>query len=303
MSVITTSTIEAALRPGIHDWWGLGYKLREGEFSQIFEQLSSSLNYERDQQIYGLGYARVKPEGAPYEYDTMGQGFHYDYIHVPYVNAFVLSHEQQLFNQYQKIAQDGIRELGSSMKQTKEVVHANILNRAFNNSYVYGDGVELCSTAHVLAAGGTYANKPAVDADLSEEMLEQALIDIGKYTNDRGMKRAVMARKLVIPVDLEYEACRILNSDLRVATANNDINAIKSTSAFPEGYMVYHYLTDTDAWFILTDCPKGPRTFQAEAPMIKSDVDFTNDNILYKTREMYSCGVTDVMSVYGSQGA
>ncbi len=303
MSLINRGNIVSALRPGIHTWFGLGYSRYEDEYKQIFDIESSNMNYEKDVNVYGFGMAAVKPEGTAVQYDTMAEGFSYNYIHVPYALGFSITHEAMQDNLYMKLAKQNTTELGRSLKEAKETVGANILNRAFSNSYVFADGIELCSTANVLSGGGTYSNKLAVDADLSEAALEQALIDIGGLVNDRSMKSKIMAKKLIIARKNEFEVQRILKTQLRVGTADNDINVIKEGSYLPEGYVINHYLTDDDAWFIKTDCSNGLLHFVREALKIDSDVEFNTDNILVKAYERYSFGCTDKRGIYGSAGA
>ncbi len=303
MSLINRGNIVSALRPGIHTWFGLGYSRYEDEYKDIFDIESSSMNYEKDVNVYGLGMAAVKPEGTAVMYDTMAEGFSYNYVHVPYALGFSITHEAMMDNLYMKLAKQNTVELGKSLKEAKETVGANILNRAFNSSYVYADAVELCSVSKVLSGGGTYANKLAVDADISEASLEQAIIDIGGFVNDRSMKSKIMARKLIIARQNEFEVQRILKSQMRVATADNDINVLREGSYLPEGYVINHYLTDADAWFIKTDCSNGLLHFVREPLKIDSDVEFNTDNILVKAYERYSFGCTDGRGIYGSQGA
>lgn len=303
MSVMTRGNILEALRPGVHKFWGLGYNRYEDEYKDIFDVLSSSLNYERDVNMYGFAMAGVKNEGTAVEYDTMGEAFAYNYVHIPYGRAFSITHEAMMDNQYMKIAEVASREMGISMRETKETLGANVLNLAFSNSVVYADSLELCSTANVLSGGGTFQNKLSVDADLSEASLEQAIIDIGNFVSDRSLKAKVMPRKLIVPIQLQFEAARILKSSLRVATADNDINAIKEGSYLPEGFVVNHYLTDADAWFIKTDKPQGLQHFIREPVKIDMDTEFNTDNLLVKFYERYSFGCTDKRGIYGSAGA
>lgn len=303
MALINRGNIVSALRPGIHAWFGLSYNRYEDEYKEIFDIETSDMNFERDANVYSFGMGLVKPEGTAVQYDTMAEGWTYDYVHIPYALGFSITHEAMMDNLYMKLAKQNTMELGKSMKETKETVCANILNRAFNNSYVYGDGVELCSTANLLSAGGTFANKLAVDADLSETALEQALIDIAGFVNDRGLKAKVKARKIIVPKEAEFEIQRLLKTQLRVGTADNDINVISQGMYFPDGYTVNHYLTDPDAWFIKTDCMNGLKHFVREGVTISTDEEFNTDNILVKAYERYSVGCSDKRGIYGSQGA
>jgi hypothetical protein len=302
MGIITSGSALSALRPGIHDWWGLGYKLRPEQFSKIFEMLTTSLNYERDVNMYGLGLAKVRPEGAPTEMDEMGEGFKYDYIPLVYSSGTKITQLAVLNNQYMRMGEEATKELGNSMRETKERVMASFLNLAFSNTRVYADGNPLCYSAHLLAGGGTFSNVPALDADLSEAMLEEACTNIRSYTDDRGKKRIVMAKQAIVHPKWEFEIQRILNSDLRVGTADNDINVLKSGRYLPGGYVVYDYLTDENAWFVQTDCPKGLRYFQKQNVQFSEWVDNLTDNINIKAIEEYSGGCTDVMAIYGCQG-
>lgn len=303
MSLISRGNILSALRPGVNTWFGLGYSRYDDEYKAIFDIEQSMMNYERDVNVHGFGMAAVKPEGTAVQYDTMAEGWAYSYIHVPYALGFTITHEAMADNLYMKLAKQNTEELGKALREAKETVAANILNRAFSNSYVYADGIELCSTAKLLSGGGTYANKLAVDADLSESSLEQALIDIGGFVNDRSMKSKIMPKKIIVPRQLEFEVQRILKSNLRVSTADNDINVVKEGRYLPEGWVVNHYLTDSDAWFIKTDCARGLVHFVREPVKIDSDLEFNTDNILVKAYERYSFGSTDQRGIFGSGGA
>lgn len=301
--LITRGSVLSALRPGVHAWWGLGYNRYDDEYSKIYDVLRSEMNYERDVNVYGFGVGAVKPEGTPSQFDTMGEGFHFNYVHIPYSLGFQITHEAMQDNLYMKLAEQNTKELGRAMKEAKETVGASLLNNAFSSSVTYADALSLCNTANVLSGGGVFANRPSVDADLSELSLEQALINIGGYVDDRGKRTKVMAKRLIVPKELDFDASRILKSELRVGTADNDINVIKSGSYIPDGHYLNHYLTDTDAWFIITDCQQGLQHFVREDLRIDTDNDFQTDNILVKAYERYSFGCTDKRGIYGSQGA
>lgn len=303
MSLITRGSVLSALRPGVHNWYGMGYNQYEDEYTKIFEVLRSEMNFEKDVNVSGFGIGAVKPEGTPTQFDTMNEGFQFNYYHIPYSLAFAITHEAMQDNLYMKLAEQNTKELGRGMKQAKETVGANILNNGFSSSYTFADGLALFSTSHVLTGGGTYQNKLSTDADLSELSLEQALIDIGGFVDDRGKKTKVMAKKLIVPRQLEFDATRLLKSQDRIGTADNDISAIYNNSSVPEGYSLNHYLTDSDAWFLITDCPQGLQHFVREDLKIDTDNDFQTDNIMVKAYERYSFGVTDPRGVYGSQGA
>ncbi len=303
MALITRGSIESALRPGIHDWYGLGYKLHPEQYTQIYKTLQSSMNYERDVNMYGLGVASVRPEGTASTADTMAEGFAFNYVHIDYSNMFLLTHQAQRDNQYMKIAEAGLKELGNSMREYLELAGSNLLNLAFSNTVTYADGLELCSTANLLSGGGTFSNKLAVDADFSEASLEQAMIDLGGAVNDRSLPREIKAQKLIIHRSNMFEADRVLKTELRVGTAENDINAIRAGSYLPGGSHVNHRLTDADAWFLITDCPQGMQHFQREAVRVDSDTDFHTDNIYYKAVASDSFGCTNKWGIFASAGA
>lgn len=300
--IFTTGSALASLRPGIKNFWGLGYNRYPEQFSQIFKMETMDMNFDRDVNMYGLGLARVRPEAAGTEYDYMGQGWKYDYVPVDYSNGFKISHQAIRDNLYMKLGEQYTTELANGFRETKEVVCARILNSAFSNTIVYADGLELCSAVHTFAGGGTFANYPDLASDLNELALTNAVIQIEGYTDDRGKKRRVEPRKLIVHRANRPVAERLMMSDLRVGTNNNDINVIKAARYVPE-LMIYHYLTDEDAWFIQTDCPQGLTFKQREAYSVQSEVEFNTDSILVKAYEAYATGCTDVMAIWGNPGA
>ena len=247
MSLITRGSIIEALRPGIHEWAGLGYNQNEDYFSQLFDVLSSNMNYERDVFLYPFEAGSVKPEGTGANYGTMGQGFAYNYLHVPYALAGAMTHEMQMDNQYMKVAEQIIKGITRGMKETKETVAANVFNLGFSNTVTYADGLELFSTANLLAGGGTFSNKLSTDADLSEASLEQAVLGVQGFTDHRSNKVKINPVCLWVPKEQQFEAARLLESELRVSTADNDINVLKSGRYLPGGYKVNKYFSDTDA--------------------------------------------------------
>lgn len=303
MATITTGSFAKALYPGVNAWYGKEYNDWKTEYTDLFTSYKSSKNYEEDMGITSLGLASVKPEGSPITYDSERQGFVTRYTNYVVGNGMIITREMMEDDQYQVVAPRRSRGLARSMRQTKETHGANVYNRAFNNTYTGGDGLEMCSTAHVNVAGGTWQNELTTAADLSEAALEQACIDIGKWTDDRGLKAAVRPVSLHIPVDLEFEAERILMTPYRVSTADNDLNALYSMGKFPKGHHVNHYLTDVDAWFIRTDCPDGLKHFQRRALQFTVDNDFDTENAKFKATERYVFGWTDPRGVYGSPGA
>ena len=303
MATITTGSFAKALWPGVNSWYGKSYNEHTVEWSNLFDSFNSSKNYEEDMGITSFGLAVAKPEGTAISYDEERQGFLTRYTHVVYANGFIVTREMVEDDLYSVVAQKRAKGLAYSMRQTKENVAANVYNRAFNSSFTGGDGLELCSTAHVNVAGGTWANELTTAADLSEAALEQACIDIGKYTDDRGLKISVMPVSLNIPIDLTYEAERIMHTPHRVGTADNDINALYSMGKFPGGINVNHYFADTDAWFIRTDAMDGMKHFQRRPLQFAIDNDFDTENAKFKAVERYSFGWTDPRGVYGSPGA
>lgn len=298
---INTSLFGKALWPGINKWYGKAYDEWPTEYDKIFDKRNSRKNFEEDVSISSFGLAQIKGEGAPVNYDTEQQGFVDRYTHVVYALGFIITKEMVEDDLYDVVGERKAKGLAFSMRQTKEIIGANILNRAFNASYTYGDGVTLINTAHPNIAGGTWSNRMAVDSDLSEAALEQANIDIQKYTNDRGLRIAVVPQKLVIPVDLDFDANKIMNTEYEVGTNNNTVNVVRGR--FPGGIVKNHYLTDTDAWFILTNVPNGMTYFERRADDFGQDDDFDTDNAKYKATARYSFGCSDKRSIYGTPGA
>lgn len=298
---INTGLFGKALWPGINKWYGKAYDEWPTEYDKIFDKRNSRKNFEEDVSISSFGLAQIKGEGAPVNYDTEQQGFVDRYTHVVYALGFIITKEMVEDDLYDVVGERKAKGLAFSMRQTKEIIGANILNRAFNASYTYGDGVTLINTAHPNIAGGTWSNRMAVDSDLSEAALEQAYIDIQKYTNDRGLRIAVVPQKLVIPVDLDFDANKIMNTEYEVGTNNNTVNVVRGR--FPGGIVKNHYLTDTDAWFILTNVPNGMTYFERRADDFGQDDDFDTDNAKYKATARYSFGCSDKRSIYGTPGA
>ncbi len=298
---INTGSFGKALWPGVNRWYGKAYDEFDVEWSKLFDTRSSRKNFEEDVSVSSFGLALQKGEGQPVSYDTEQQGFIDRYTHVVYSLGFIITRELVEDDLYDVVGERKAKGLAFSMRQTKEVVAANILNRAFNSSFTYGDGKELISNAHPNIAGGTYSNIIAVAADISEAALEQACIDIGKYTNDRGLRIAVKPQKLVVPVDLVFEANKIVETQYEVGTNNNTVNLVRSR--FPKGVVINHYLTDTDAWFIITNVPNGLTHFERRADDFKMDDDFDTDNAKFKASARYSFGCSDKRSIYGSAGA
>lgn len=302
MSVINSSNFAKALWPGVNAWYGKAYDEYPVEWQKLFDKFTSRKQFEEDVGVSSFGLAVVKGEGAPITYDSERQAFITRYTHIVYALGFIITREIYEDDQYDVVGQRKAQGLAFSMRQTKEIVGANIYNRAFNSSYVGGDGVSLINASHPNFAGGTWSNQIATAADLSEAALEQACIDIAGFTNDRGLKIAVRPKTLVIPKELMFEASRILKSEGRVGTDNNDINVLKNMGMIPET-VVNHYLTDTDAWFIKTDVSNGLKYFERRGDEFDMDEDFDTENAKYKATARYSFGWTDPRALYASAGA
>jgi len=300
--VITSSSFAKLLWPGLNAIYGKEYSDYPVEWDKLFEKNTSDRAYEEDLGLSSFGLASVKNEGAPITYDTERQGFTSRYNHVVYALGFIITREIYEDDQYGKVGAQKAKALARSLRQTKEIVGANIYNRAFNGSYVGGDGVSLISASHPNVAGGTFSNQIATASDLSEAALEQAVIDIAGFRDDRGLLIAARPEKLVIPYQLQFEAKRILGSDGRVGTDLNDPNVIKDLGIF-SNVVTNHYLTDTDAWFILTTVKEGLKYFERRGDQFEMDNDFDTENAKYKATARYSFGWSDPRAIYGSQGA
>jgi hypothetical protein len=272
------------------------------QWADLFTVESSKKAYEEDVLVTGFDLAPVKPEGSGVAYDSASQGWTSRYVHETVALAFAITEEAEEDNLYMKQGAKYSKALARSLQHRKEVTGANILNRAFSNSYTGGDGLELCSTAHTMQSGATYANELTTAADLSETSLEQSLIDISNFTDDRGLNIMAKVKCLAIPAELEYVAKRILGSTLQSGTGNNDINAMKAMSSIPK-VSVNNYLTDTDAFFLLTDCPDGLKHMRRTKVKRGLEGDFETGNLRYKARERYSFGWTDPRGIFGSPGA
>jgi len=299
----TTGNHPKLLWPGIKKIWGAAYSEHPMEYVDIFDMDKSTMSYEEDVHVTGYGLAPVKPEGQSTTYDSMTQGYTSRYINVAYSLGYIVTREELDDNLYFKKSSVRAKALAFSGRQTKETVAANVLNRAFNSSYTGGDGVELCATTHTDDVGGTWQNELTTAADLSEASLEDMLVLISNAKNGKNLKIALMGEKLIIPTALQFEAERILKSSQRVDTANNDINAMRSKGMLPGGIAINHYLTDTDAWFVKTNCPEGLKGYQRVAAEFTQDNDFDTDNAKAKFYERYVFGWTDPRGIYGSPGA
>jgi hypothetical protein len=302
MSVINTGSFAKALWPGVNAWYGKAYNEYPVEFEKLFDKFTSNKNYEEDVGLSSFGLAIQKPEGSPIQYDQERQGFTNRYTHAVFALGFIITREIMEDDLYDVVGQNKAQGLAYSIRQTKEVLGANVYNRAFNSAFTGGDGVSLINASHPNVAGGTWSNQIATASDLSEAALEQAVIDIAGYTNDRGLRIAVKPKSLVIPYQLMFEAQRILRSSGRVGTDNNDINALNNMGMFKD-LIVNHYLTDNDAWFIRTDVPNGMKYFERRADSFDMDNDFDTENAKFKASFRASWGWTDPRGLYGSAGA
>lgn len=297
--IITTGSIPKALWPGVNEWFGQAYAQHAPEFPDLFEQFTSDQKYVEDVQTLGFGLANVKPEGSPTSYDSNVQGYISRYTHVAYSKGFIVTHEEMEDNLYAALAKQRSESLAFSMAQTKEIIAANVYNNAFSGTFTGGDGVALISTAHPTVAGNL-SNTLTTAAQLSEAAIESLVINIGLMVDDRGLKIAIRPRSLIIPVNLEPDAYRILNSTLQNDSANNATNYLRSAGILPEGIKVNHYFTDTNNWFIRTDCPNGMKHFVREGLKFSQDNDFDTENLKYKAYERYSFNWTDFRQLFGT---
>ena len=300
--VITSSSFAKLLWPGLNSIYGKEYSDYPVEWDKLFEKNTSDRAYEEDVGLSSFGLASVKNEGAPITYDTERQGFTTRYNHVVYALGFIITREIYEDDQYGKVGAQKAKALARSMRQTKEIVGANVYNRAFDSNYVGGDGVELISASHKNVAGGTWSNKIATAADLSEAALEQAVIDIAGFRDDRGLLIAAKPEKLVVPYQQTFEVKRILGSDGRVGTDLNDPNVLKDMGIFNQ-VVINHYMTDPDAWFILTNVKDGLKYFERRGDQFEMDNDFDTENAKFKATARYSFGWSDPRAIYGSAGA
>jgi|TARA_A100001391_G_scaffold163753_1_gene123392 hypothetical protein len=300
---ISRAQLAKELEPGLNALFGMEYDRYENEHAEIFETESSDRAFEEEVLIVGFGNASVKEEGQGVQFDSASEGFTARYTHETVALAFSLTEEAVEDNLYDRLGARYTKALARSMAHTKQVKAANVLNNAFSSSFAGGDGKALIATDHPLAHGGTLANRATTMADLNETSLENALISISTFVDDRNMILAMRGTKLIVPPQLQFVADRLLETPGRVGTADNDINAIRNMGLLPEGYAVNHFLTDTDAFFILTDCPDGFKHFERTPITTSMEGDFDTGNVRYKARERYSFGFSNPRCVFGSQGA
>jgi hypothetical protein len=299
---ISRAQLVKELEPGLNALFGLEYKNYADEHAEIFDVENSDRAFEEEVMLSGFANASVKPEGSSVNYDTAQESFTARYTHETLALAFSITEEAIEDNLYDRLASRYTKALARSMANAKQVKAANVLNNAFSSSFTGGDGVELCSAVHPIVAG-TFKNELSTAADLNETSLEQALIDIAAMTDERGLKIAAKGVKMIIPSALQFTAERLMKSQGRTATADNGINAVGSMGMIPQGYVVNHYLTDTDAFFIKTDVPNGLKMFVRAPIKTAMEGDFETGNVRYKARERYSFGFSDPRGIFGSPGA
>ena len=300
---ISRAQLLKELLPGLNALFGLEYAKYGEEHKEIYETETSERSFEEETKLSGFGQAPVKNEGSAIAYDNAQEAWTARYTHETIAMGFSITEEAVEDNLYDSLSSRYTKALARGMAYTKQVKAAAILNNAFTGGPTYGDGVVLCSTAHPLVSGGTNSNTPSTPADLNETSLENAVIQIAAWTDERSLLIAAKPRKLIVPPSLMFVATRLLDTELRVSTADNDINALKNNGSIPEGYTVNHYLTDTNAWFLCTDVPNGLKHFVRTPLSTGMDGDFDTGNVRYKSRERYSFGVSDPLGIFGSPGA
>jgi len=302
---ISRAQLLKELLPGLNALFGLEYARYGEEHKEIYETETSERSFEEETKLSGFSAAPVKNEGSAIAYDNAQEAWTTRYNHETIALGFSITEEAVEDNLYDSLSTRYTKALARAMAYTKQVKAAAILNTAFTGSGnpTYGDGQVLCSTAHPLVSGGTNSNRPTTGADLNETSLEAAVIQIAAWTDERGLLIAARPSKLVIPPALQFVATRLLETELRVGTADNDLNALKNNGSIPGGYTVNNYLTDTNAWFLMTDVPNGLKHFVRTPMQTSMDADFDTGNARYKARERYSFGVSDPLGIFGSPGA
>ena len=300
---ISRAQLVKELEPGLNALFGMEYDRYDQEHTEIYETESSDRAFEEEVMLSGFGNAATKSEGAGVAFDSANEVYTSRYTMETIALAFALTEEAMEDNLYDQLGARYTRALARSMSHTKQVKAAAVLNNAFDSSFAGGDGKELCATDHPLGGGGTFRNEPSTAADLNETSLENALIDISNFVDERNMIVALRGMKLIVPPSLQFVADRLLESTLRVGTSDNDLNAIKNRGMLPEGYTINHFLTDTDAFFIKTDAPNGFKYFERIPLSTSMEADFDTGNMRYKARERYAFGFSDPRCVFGSPGA
>ena len=300
---ISRAQLLKELIPGLNALFGLEYARYGEQHKEIYETETSERSFEEETKLSGFSAAPVKNEGSAIAYDNAQEAWTARYNHETIAMGFAVTEEAMEDNLYDSLSSRYTKALARGMAYTKQIKGANILNNGFSSQFTYGDGQPLFSTAHPLVNGGTNSNRPTTGADLNETSLENAVIQIAGWTDERGLLIAAKPKKLILPVSLQFVATRLLETELRVGTNNNDINAIKNNGVIPEGFTVNHYLTDTNAWFLTTDVPNGLKHFIRTPLTNSTDGDFDTGNFRYKARERYSFGVSDPLGIYGSPGS
>ena len=300
---ISRAQLLKELLPGLNALFGLEYARYGEEHKEIYETESSERSFEEETKLSGFSAAAVKNEGSAIAYDNAQEAWTARYSHQTIAQGFSLTEEAIEDNLYDSLSSRYTKALARSMAYTKQVKAASILNNGFDNAYTGGDGQPLFSNAHPLVSGGTNSNIPSTPVDLSESALENAVIQISLWTDERGLLIAAKPKKLIIPPQLQFVATRLLVTELRVGTTDNDVNAIKNNGSIPEGYTINHWLTDPNAWFLTTDVPNGMKHFVRTPLATSMDGDFDTGNVRYKARERYSFGYSDPLGMYGSAGA
>ena len=300
---ISRSQLVKELEPGLNALFGLEYNRYDNEHAEIFTSESSDRAFEEEVMLTGFAGAAIKQEGAGVQFDQASEAYTSRYTHNTIALAFAITEEAIEDNLYDRLASRYTRALARSMSQTKQTIAANVLNNGFDSNYTGGDGVQLLASTHPLANGSTFSNILATAADLNETSLEQSLIDIAGFVDERGLKIALQGRKLIIPKELQFTAERVLRSPLRTSTSDNDINAMLNMGMIPEGYRINHFLTDTDAFFIITDAPNGLKEFVRSPIKTAIEGDFDTGNVRFKARERYSFGWSDPRGIFGTPGA
>ena len=290
------------LLPGLNALFGLEYEKYENEHTEIYETESSERSFEEEVKLSGFGAAPVKPEGSSISFDTAQESFTARYNHETVAMGFSITEEAVEDNLYDSLSARYTKALARGMAYTKQTKAAALLNTGFD-TFTSGDGVTLFNTAHPTVAGGSNRNRLSTNADLNETSLEQMVIDIAAFVDERGLLIAARPRKMIVPPALMFVATRLLQSEMRTGTADNDINALVNNGSIPEGFRVNHYLTDTDAFFLTTDVPNGMKHFERTPMTTQMDGDFDTGNVRYKARERYSFGVSDPLGMFGSPGA
>lgn len=300
---ISRAQLLKELLPGLNALFGLEYKQYAEEHKEVYEMDTSTRSFEEETKLSGFGTAPVKAEGTAIAYDNAQESYTSRYVHETIAMGFAITEEAIEDNLYGSLSKRYTKALARSMAHTKQIKAAAVLNEGFNSNVKYGDGQPLFSTSHPLVGGGVNSNTFTVQADLNETSLEAAFIQIAAWTDDRGLLIAAKPKKLVIPPALTFVASRLMESENRVGTADNDINALRTVGVVPQGFTTMHWLTDPDTWFLTTDVPNGLKHFVRAGMKTGMDVDFDTGNSRYKARERYSFGVSDPLGIFGSQGA